>query len=175
MTATMLLSMLDQQQQALNNPTGPIENEPLPMPSGAFMVSPWVRFDTFSPTFTTHLEKDCLPFKPNDLNGWMIADFYNKSRDEQDALLRNPYAAPLFGNFKGACPMLITVGGREVLLHDIEEFIDRLKKQNIKVDVIRREDGVHIWAIERFLAQDHAMWCEGMNKITDWCVSTACQ
>ncbi|KAJ8656088.1 hypothetical protein O0I10_008311 [Lichtheimia ornata] len=171
--ATMLLSILDQQQQALKGITG--NASLLPMPKGAFMVSPWVRFDTFSPTFTTNLDKDCLPFKPNDLNGWMIADFYNKSRDEQDALLRNPYASPLYGNYNGACPMLITLGGREVLLHDIEDYIGRLKTQGIKLDVIKHEDGVHLWAIERFLAQDDRMWHEGVDKIIDWCASTVCQ
>ncbi|KAI7884429.1 alpha/beta-hydrolase [Lichtheimia hyalospora FSU 10163] len=174
-TATLLLSIRDQLQSKEVVSMSSIARLPLPMPKGAVMISPWANMESNSPTYTTNASKDCLPFKPGDRHGWLFPNFDNMSKDEQDALLQDPYVSPMFGNYEGVCPVLVTLGGEEVFAHDIERLIERLKENNVKVDVVSRADTVHIWAIERFLTQNQKIWLEGINKIIDWCASTVRQ
>ena len=174
-TATLLLSIRDQLQSKEVVSMSSIARLPLPMPKGAVMISPWASMESTSPTYTTNASKDCLPFKPGDRHGWLFPNFDNMSKDEQDALLKDPYVSPMFGNYEGVCPVLVTLGGEEVFANDIELLIERLKENKVKVDVVSRADTVHIWAIERFLTQNQKIWLEGINKIIDWCASTVRQ
>lgn len=147
--------------------------DPLPMPKGAIMVSPWVDVKSNSPTYTSNANKDCLIIPPNQNHAyWFVPDITHKSPKEQEALAMDPDLSPVFGDYNGVCPMIVTYGGHELFAYDIERFIKRLKEGHVDVNVVSRADAVHIWALERFVTQNHQIWLEGINKITDWCAAS---
>ena len=59
--------------------------------------------------------------------------------------LRNPLAAPLYGNFKGLPPLLIQVGTREVLLDDSTRVADKARAAGVTVRLEVEEGAPHVW------------------------------
>ena len=63
--------------------------------------------------------------------------------DESDR--NNPYASPLYGDFKNFPPMLIQVGTREVLLDDSKKLNEKAKSEGCDVELQIWDDMVHIF------------------------------
>jgi epsilon-lactone hydrolase len=59
--------------------------------------------------------------------------------------LRNPLAAPLYGDFKGLPPLLIQVGTREVLLDDSTRVADKARAAGVSVQLEIEEGAYHVW------------------------------
>ena len=63
--------------------------------------------------------------------------------DELD--VKNPYASPVYGNFDGFPPMLIQVGGREVLIDDSKKIAKKAKEAGCNVSLEVWDDMVHVF------------------------------
>lgn len=176
LASTLLLRIKDQLHRHDDPSTRSIKQhavDPLPMPKGAIMISPWVNVTSHSPTYTSNANNDCLIIPPNqNYTYWFVPDIAHKSPKEQEALAMDPDISPLFGDYNGVCPMIVTYGGHELFAYDIEQFVKRLKEGHVDVNVVTRADAVHIWALERFVTQNHQIWLEGINKVIDWCAAT---
>jgi acetyl esterase/lipase len=59
--------------------------------------------------------------------------------------LRNPLAAPLYGNYKGLPPLLIQVGTREILLDDSTRVADKARAAGVPVRLEIEEGAPHVW------------------------------
>ncbi len=57
----------------------------------------------------------------------------------------NPLASPLFGNFKNAPPVFISVGTTEILRDDSLAMAAKLRKQGVSVTLDILENGPHVW------------------------------
>ena len=56
---------------------------------------------------------------------------------------RNPLASPIYANFRGIPPLLIQVGGAEVLLNDSLRLVERARAAGVEVELDIWEDMVH--------------------------------
>jgi acetyl esterase/lipase len=84
--------------------------------------------------------KDIDPFVSKDGIAWFASVY---TPDENDR--KNPYASPIYGNFKNFPPMLIQVGTREVLLDDSKKLANEAESSGCNVKLEIWEDMVHIF------------------------------
>ena len=61
--------------------------------------------------------------------------------------LRNPLAAPLYGDLRGLPPLLIQVGSRETLLDDAVRIADKAKKAGVEVELDVWNGQIHVFQI----------------------------
>ena len=169
MTATTLLSIRDQLRSSSVISLSSMARLPLPMPGGGILISPWCDLESSSPTYTSNYVTDCLPIPANCRHTSCHPNYDQLSKEEQDEWIRNPDVSPLYGNYEGVCPLMVTLGDLEVFQHEIEALIQKLQKDGVDVDVVSRPDAPHIWIIEPVLAPNVKVWAEGMNKMITWC------
>lgn len=89
--------------------------EGMPMPAAVATLSAWTdlavsgrpRPDVDDPLVTADMLRNA-------------ADIYLDGADPHD-----PYASPLYGDLAGFPPLLMQVGGREIMIEDTERFVDR--------------------------------------------------
>ena len=101
-------------------------------------ISPWVEMDPVSQSYEDN--KDIDPFVSKDGIAWFSSVYVP---DESDR--NNPYASPLYGDFKNFPPMLIQVGTREVLLDDSKKLNEKAKSEGCDVELQIWDDMVHIF------------------------------
>jgi acetyl esterase/lipase len=61
--------------------------------------------------------------------------------------VRDPLAAPLYGDLRGLPPLLIQVGSRETLLDDAVRIADKAKKAGVEVELDVWKGQIHVWQI----------------------------
>lgn len=59
--------------------------------------------------------------------------------------LKEPYISPIFGDFRGFCPVLIHVGSKEVLLEDSTVLYERIKEAGVNVKLSVYDGMWHVW------------------------------
>ena len=98
-----------------------------------------------------------------------MLDFYGfkekvgvtKNEYVQDADPMDAYISPLFGDFRGFPPMLIQVGGNEMLLSDSVEAAARAKQQNVKVRLSVYEGMFHVFQMAYLnIPESKKAWAE---------------
>ena len=87
-----------------------IRDRGLPMPAGAYLLSPWTDLGNSLPTQELKRTIDPLLAKA-ELT--MMTNAYASNRDHDDPLL-----SPVFADLRGLPPLLIHVGSHEILLDD---------------------------------------------------------
>jgi monoterpene epsilon-lactone hydrolase len=102
-----------------------IRDSGLPQPAAAVPISPWVDMEALGESWTTNAEKDLL-VKQEALKG--MVDMFLAGGDPRD-----PLAAPLYGDYKGICPLYIQVGGDEALLDDSTRVAERARAAGVDV------------------------------------------
>lgn len=111
----------------------------LPMPGGAFLLSPWTDLAGTGHSLVANEESDPM------LSGKMVpalARLYHG-----DTSPRDPLVSPLYGDLIGLPPLLIYASNTEILLDDAVRFYERAKKHGIKAE-LRIENGLpHVWPI----------------------------
>lgn len=110
-----------------------------PMPACATPISPWVDLEGTGETMTTNSEIDPMVQKP------MIQQMGQTY--VQSGNLRDPLAAPLYGDLAGLPPLLIHVGSRETLLDDARRMADNARKAGVDVTLEVKEGQIHVWHI----------------------------
>jgi monoterpene epsilon-lactone hydrolase len=61
--------------------------------------------------------------------------------------LRNPLASPLHAEYEGLPPLLILVGGREVLRDDAVRVADKARNAGVDVEYFLGDGLVHVWPV----------------------------
>ncbi len=102
--------------------------EKLPLPACSFVISPVTDFTFASPSLVNNARSDAVlaARKSN-----FLRDLYLQGHDPKD-----PDVSPVFGNFRGAPPMLIHASTKEILRDDAYRITEVLADQ--KVDVRAR-------------------------------------
>ena len=108
------------------------------LPNAVIPLSPWAELDPVSDSYKTNENLD--PYISKDAIA-AFRDIY--INDELD--LKNPYASPVYGDFDGFPPMLIHVGGREVLLDDSKKIAEKAKEAGCNVSIKVWDDMVHVF------------------------------
>ena len=78
---------------------------------------------------------------------------------------RNPLASPLYANLQGLPPLLIHVGGREILLDDSVRLAERAKAVGVDVKLDIWEDMIHVWHLFATFAPESR---DGINQIGEY-------
>lgn len=101
----------------------------LPLPGGIAVLSPWTDLTLSSESYVT-LDADDPVFTHGDIA--MLAKAYHQQSSPWNALV-----SPVLGDFSGFPPMLIQVGGKEILLSDSLRVARaaRAAKVDVELDV----------------------------------------
>lgn len=96
-----------------------------PMPAAAVALSPWTDLSCSGPSYTANMTSEILAPK----GSWTtFSAHYAAAHDLHDPLL-----SPLFGKLRGLPPLLLYVGGNEVLLDDSRVFAERAQAAGVTV------------------------------------------
>jgi len=109
------------------------------LPAGVICCSPWVDLTITADTYDTNAESDKLFSRAS---AEEAAPAYLGGADPM-----NPIASPLFGDWDGAPPLLILVGGAEVLLDDSRKLADVAKAAGVDVTLSVYPEMPHIWTM----------------------------
>ncbi|HEX3810800.1 MAG TPA: alpha/beta hydrolase [Rhizomicrobium sp.] len=104
-----------------------IRNAGLPMPAGVVAMSPWVDLSLSGWSILTHEKSDTA------LNWELLfisARHYLKKGSPAD-----PYASPIFANFRDFPPVMVHAGSLEILRDDASRIGDRAAEAGVPVSV----------------------------------------
>ncbi len=110
-----------------------------PLPACAVPLSPWVDLEATGDSMISKDKEDPMVHK-NLVE--QMAKTYVPTGD-----LRNPLAAPLYGDLRGLPPLLIQVGSRETLLDDAVRIADKAKKAGVEVELDVWNGQIHVFQI----------------------------
>lgn len=110
----------------------------LPQPAGAFAISPHTDMGFSGASLTANAARDIPP--PGAVETWI--GLYAGPADRAD-----PRLSPVFGDFTGVCPLLLTVGGDEVVLDDVRAVAGRAEAQGVEVEVDEVAGMVHAFVL----------------------------
>ena len=133
-----------------------IRDAGLPMPSGAALLSPWTDLAMSGDSHITHGKRDPMLSVEGALLG---ARHYLGG-----ASPTNPLASPLYDNFKDLPPLLIHVGGNEILLDDSLRLAERTRAANVETTLKVWPDLPHVFQAARFLPEARA----SVNEIAEF-------
>lgn len=109
----------------------------LPMPAAAICISPWTDMTASSASFTERAAVDPLVTMEG-LVRWR--QFYIGDGDR-----RAPLASPAHADLKGLPPLLIQVGGDEILLDDSRLLADKARAVGIDTVLEVWPQMIHVW------------------------------
>lgn len=124
------------------------------LPAGVIAMSPWTDMTDSGESYKTNFERDPLFGRTED--SILFAREYLGDADP-----KNPYASPLFGDFKGFPPMLFQVGSYEMLLSDSLEAAKKARHAGVKVRCTVYEGMFHVFQMAKSaLPESRAAWRE---------------
>jgi monoterpene epsilon-lactone hydrolase len=106
-----------------------------PLPGAAIMFSPEVDLTLSEASVKLNAATDILPDKPD-------VESYLHGIDPRDE-----FVSPLFADFTGACPMFIAAGTAEMFRDQIEQFVDKLKADDVHVEFFEAIGMEHVFEI----------------------------
>jgi monoterpene epsilon-lactone hydrolase len=110
--------------------------EGLPLPAGLILFSPYLDLDHTTYTITTNAPTDYLPLRElSEANDWYASE-------EQRM---NPEASPIRADLTGFPPMLVLVGGAEMMLGDSLRLAENAKRDGVDLDLVIEPEMPHVW------------------------------
>ncbi len=124
-----------------------IRTNELPPPAAVFALSPTVQYDRELPSYRENRSKDSIVTNLSD----EVCEVYLRSREEN--VVKNPIAAPLYGDYRGGPPVLLWASDSEVLLSDSLLLFEKLKEQGVTTKLYLRHNMMHTWIIIPFFRE----------------------
>ena len=109
----------------------------VPRPATGVCISPWTDLTFGGASYRTRAQSDPIVSRPG-IDG--MAQAYLGATPP-----RTPLASPLFADLRGLPPLLIQVGGDEVLLDDATELADRAKAAGVDTTLEVWDRMIHVW------------------------------
>jgi epsilon-lactone hydrolase len=97
----------------------------MPMPSSAFVMSPWADLTLTGNTIVDRQDVD--PILTGEALSLRVGDYV------ASAHASDPFISPVFADLRGLPPMLIQVGSHEILLSDAVRFAERAANADVEV------------------------------------------
>ena len=114
-----------------------IKKQKLPKAIGAVLLSPWCDLTMSGESIHSKTDTDPL-IAPH-----LLEIFSKRYYGEADP--NDPLISPLYADVKGFPPILIQVGGNEILLDDSTRLAQKLNKGGVKVQLDIYENMMHVW------------------------------
>jgi acetyl esterase/lipase len=109
------------------------------LPKAAIAISPW---SDLAATGLSRIEREDLdPMLSS--KGEVEAISFIVGQDH----VRDPYISPYYGTYEGLPPLLILVGGREVLFDDSARVAEKAKQAGIEVELDVNEGMFHVYPV----------------------------
>lgn len=108
----------------------------LPLPALGIPISPWIDMTLGHQTLVRNVGRDIASVVPLQIG----AQHYVGTGDP-----RGGYVSPLYGDLAGLPPLLIQVGGGEVLLDDGIAIAHKARRAGVDVTLEVWPDMVHVW------------------------------
>lgn len=77
----------------------------------------------------------------------------------------DPRISPINGTFDGLPPMFVAVGGREVVLDEVVDTIEKARNADVDVTVERNEEMFHVWPLFFHLIPESR---QSLKRMVDW-------
>jgi len=134
-----------------------LRDQGIPLPAAGVCLSPWTDLALTGDSMKLKLHDD--PFISPD--GLMFdASLYLGKTDP-----KNPFASPLYADFKGLPPLCIQVGSAEILLDDATRLATRAREAGVEVQLDIWEDMVHVFQAFAVMTPEGT---EGIKKIGEF-------
>jgi acetyl esterase/lipase len=114
-----------------------LSSDDLPQPAAAVPLSPWADMEGLGETMQTNADHDVL-LTLDGLKG--MADMFVAGGDTRD-----PLAAPIYGDYRGVCPLYIQVGADEMLLDDARRVAAKARADGVEVQVDEFPEMQHVF------------------------------
>ena len=108
----------------------------VPLPAGGVCISPWTDLTRPAESYVTNLTDPIV--KPG-----MIVEMAQAYLGGANA--KSPLASPMHADLRGLPPLLIQVGGGELLRDDAEGLATRAKEAGLDVTLEVWDEMVHVW------------------------------
>ncbi len=108
-----------------------------PMPAAGVCISPWADMEVTGQSYITNAEADPSVSRERILK---IAGVYMDGKDP-----KAPLASPIHADLTGLPPLLLQVGGIEVLLDDSNMLKSKAKEAGVPVEMEVWDDMPHVW------------------------------
>jgi monoterpene epsilon-lactone hydrolase len=109
----------------------------LPQPAGLYAISPWANLTNAGPAYAAKAATDPMITKA------ALDEFAAGYLNGADAAA--PLASPVFGDLSGLAPVLIQVGGEEVLLSDAARMAEGIGLAGGDVSLRIWPEMIHVW------------------------------
>ena len=134
-----------------------LRDQEVQLPAAAVCLSPWTDLALTGDSIKLKLHED--PFiSPDKL---MFSSILYLGKIDP----KNPFASPLYADFKGLPPLCIQVGSAEILLDDATRLAKRAKEAGVEVQLDIWEDMIHVFQSFAVIAPEGT---EGINKIGEF-------
>ncbi len=110
-----------------------------PLPAAALCISPWTDLEGTGESMRTMVEADPI-FEPGLAE--RLAAWYLDGADP-----RAPLASPLHADLSGLPPLLVQVGGREILRDDSRRLVERAKAAGVDAVLDEWPEMIHVWQL----------------------------
>lgn len=108
-----------------------------PLPGAGICLSPWTDLANTGASIEAKAPDDPI------LQPWELHEYAQRYLNGSDA--RNSLASPLYGSFKGFPPLLIHVGGAEILLDDSTRTARSAADAGVDVTFKLEPEMIHVW------------------------------
>lgn len=108
-----------------------------PLPAAGILISPWADLTGTAGAVVSRAASDPT-VRQSDLRR-MAADYLG------DADPKTPLASPVFADLSGLPPLLIHVGGREILYDDAISVATNARNAGVQVDLVEEPELFHVW------------------------------
>lgn len=116
-----------------------LRDEGVPLPAGAFLLSPWLDLTASGESMETRRHLDPW-FCKEDVA--FVAHYYSDADQ-----LTHPQVSPVFGDMRGMPPICIQVGDHEVLLSDSTRLADNVRAAGGEVDIEVFDQMWHVFQV----------------------------
>jgi acetyl esterase/lipase len=116
-----------------------LQADGLPQPAAAVPLSPWADMEGLGETMQTNADHDVL-LSLDGLKG--MADMFVAGGDARD-----PLAAPIYGDYRGVCPLYIQVGADELLLDDARRVAAKARADGVEVQLDEFPEMQHVFQL----------------------------
>lgn len=116
-----------------------VRDEGLPLPTGAFLLSPWTDLACTGPSLELNDERDQMLCSKEVHR--MSKVYYS------EASPLDPLVSPLYANFASLPPLLIYASDSEVLLDDSVRLAERARYYGVEVDLRVWHNQLHAWPV----------------------------
>ena len=130
----------------------------LPLPAASVPIAPYLDTEATGESYVTNNDLDALGNREATIQ--FMGVFLGPDGDRHD-----PLANPLFADLAGLSPMLIQVGGHDVLLDDSRMFVARARAAGVEVELEIAAGQQHVF---HFLAGNAPEADAAIARAADW-------